>query len=116
VTCFTALAAGPLAVGVLDALEVLGADEAVVGVLAEVGGVLAVVLGWPTVAEVAAPASPPSPAAEAAVAPKAEKKTRQLKRARTLARRADEHGRRRFIAWRASGVLQMVPSGPASLS
>ena len=101
----------------------LGADGAVVGVLGEVLGVLAGVLGWlaaevlgrPDVAEVAAPVAEERPSAEAAEAPRAQKTARQVRRARTPARRADERAQRRFIAWRASDALQMVPSGPASL-
>jgi hypothetical protein len=119
-----ALAAGPPVVDAFGVFDVLGVDGAVVGVLPEVVGVLAGVLGWPVtevlgrlpVAEVVAPTAEERPSADAAEAPKAQRTARQVRRARTPARRADERAQRRVIAWRASDAQQMVPSGPASLS
>lgn len=108
----------------------LGADGAALGVLAEAVGPLAGVLGWLVagvlgwlaadalgrlpVAEVAVPATEERVSAEAAEAPMAQKTATQVRRARTPARRADERAQKRFIAWRASDALHMVPSGPAS--
>jgi hypothetical protein len=85
-------------------------------VLAGVLGLAPEVLGRLPVAEAAAPAAEERPSADAAEAPKTQRTTRQLRRARTPAGRADGRAQRRFIARRASDAPQMLPSGPTSWS
>jgi hypothetical protein len=89
---------------------VLGVDGEALGVLPEVLGVLAGVLVWLAtevpgrlpVAEVAAPTAEERPSADAAGVPKAQRTARQVRRARTPVRRADERAQGLVIAWRAS--------------
>lgn len=127
-----ALAAGLVAAGVFEVVEVLGADGAVGGVdwglgvdgaaggvLTETVGVLAGLavaeaLGRLAVAEVAVATGFEMPAADATPA-KAQKAARQLTRASRPARRMDERAQGRLIAWRASDALKIVPSRPTFL-